>query len=76
MPIPEELKSVSWCDGDLAQIDNIINDNSLKNYKEKNISANKQNGSRPATEQAAGIAKVFKIMPAMEYKITVRNIPY
>ena len=29
IPIPEELKAVSWRDGDLAHIDNIINDTSL-----------------------------------------------
>ena len=45
MKIHEELKAVSWCDGDLAHFDNIINDTFLKNYKENNISANKQNAA-------------------------------
>ena len=49
VPIPEELKAVSWCDGDLYQIDNIIDDTSLKKYKENNISANKQNAARSTT---------------------------
>ena len=57
---------VSSCDGDFSQIDIIINDNCLKIYKENNISANKKNAAISATEQAADIAKVFKIMPAME----------
>ena len=76
MLITEELKAVSWCDGDLSQIDNIINDTYLKIYKENNIGTNKKNAARPATEQAADLAKVFKIMPALEKKVTVSNIPY
>ena len=54
----------------------MINDTSLKIYKENNITANKQNASRSATEEDADLAKVFKIMLAMEQTITVRNIPY
>ena len=66
MPVLEELKAVRSCDGDFSQIDIIINDNCLKIYKENNISANKKNAAISATEQAADIAKVFKIMTAME----------
>ena len=75
MTISKELRASSWCDENLAHIDNIINDTSLKFYKENNISANKQNSARSATEKATDLAKVFKIMPATEQKITVRNIP-
>ena len=27
--IPADLQAVSWCDGDLAQIDNVVNEESL-----------------------------------------------
>ena len=66
VPITEELKAVSWCDGDLSHIDNIMNSTSLKIYKENNISENKKNAARSATGQAAELSRVFKIMPAME----------
>ena len=76
MQITEELRSVIWCDGDLAKIDNIIDDTSLKIYKENNISAKKQNAARSATEQATDLEKVLKIMPETEQQIIVINIPY
>ena len=53
-----------------------MNSTSLKIYKENNISANKKNAARSAIEQAADLAKVLKIMPAMEQKNTFSNIPY
>ena len=54
----------------------MINDTSLKIYKENNITANKQNASRSATEEDADLAKVFKIIPEIKQKNTVKNIHY
>ena len=50
-PVPEEQRVVSWCDGDLAQIDNIVSEDSLAIYEENLISACKQNAARSGTEQ-------------------------
>ena len=65
-PIPEDLKAVSWCDGDLAQIDNIVSDESLSLYRENMVCANKKNAARSGTEQAADLTKTFKIMQALQ----------
>ena len=35
--IPEYLKVASWCDGDPAQVDNIVSDESLVFYLENSI---------------------------------------
>ena len=74
-PIPQELKAVSWSDGDLAQIDNIVNEDSLHLYEQNLLCASKQNPARTGTEQQADITKVFKIMPALQKTITVSDIP-
>lgn len=37
------MKAVSWCDGDLAQIDNVVSDESLSLYRDNMIIACKQN---------------------------------
>ena len=60
--VPRHLKAVSWCDGDLAQIDNIVSRESISLYRENMIIACKQNAARSGVEQAADLTKVFKLM--------------
>ena len=60
--IPADLQAVSWCDGNLDQIDNFVNEESLVLYAAHKICACKQNEVRSATEQAADLARSFKIM--------------
>ena len=73
--IPADLQAVSWCDGDLAQIDNVVNEESLALYAEHKICACKQNAARSGTEQAADLAKTFKIMQNLQQTVTVSNVP-
>ena len=73
--IPADLQAVSCCDGDLAQIDNVVNEESLALYAEHKICACKQNAARSATEQAADLAKLFKIMQNLQQTVTVSDIP-
>ena len=54
-PISEEHRVVSWCDGDLAQIDNIVSEDSLSLYEDNLICACKQNAARSGTEQWADL---------------------
>ena len=74
-PIPEDMKAVSWCDGDLAQIENIVSPDSLPIYKENMISAAKQNAARSGTEQFADLTKTFKQMQTLQKVISVSNVP-
>ena len=66
MPVPDHLTAVSCCDGDLAQISNIMREESIELYKENKIIANKQNPARSGTEQAADLTKAFKIMHILQ----------
>ena len=74
-PIPEDLFAVSWCDGDLAQIASIIDDDSVSLYNQHLIIANKQNAARSGTEQAADLGKQFKAMKGLEKSVTVSATP-
>ena len=59
MSIPDELSTVAWCDGDLPQVNAIINDHDL--FTDMKVIVNKQNAARTGVEQPAVIAKVFVI---------------
>ena len=74
-PIPEDMKAVSWCDGDLAQIENIINPESLQVYTENMICAAKQNAARSGTEQFADLTKTFKQMQYLQRTYSVSDVP-
>ena len=74
-PIPEDLRAISWCDGDLAQIENVVSDESLQIYSMNMICANKQNAARSGVEQAADLTKTFKIMHKLQSEITVSHVP-
>ena len=74
-PIPEDMKAVSWCDGDLAQIENIISNESMQVYVENMVCAAKQNAARSGTEQFADLTKCFKQMQALQKLYTVSDVP-
>ena len=74
-PITSDLQAISWCDGDLAQIENIVNEESLEIYKENKIMANKQNPARTGSEQAADLTKTFPIMQKLQKTYTCQKIP-
>ena len=74
-PITSDLQAISWCDGDLAQIENIVNEESLDIYKKNKIMANKQNPARTGSEQAADLTKTFPIMQSLQQTYTCQNIP-
>ena len=59
----------------MAQINNIVNEDSLHLYEENLLCANKQNPARIFKEQQDDLTKVFKIMPALQKTITVSDIP-
>ena len=58
LDIPDALTAVSWCDGDLSQIDAITN--SIPLFAENKIVANKQHAARSGVEQPADVSRVFK----------------
>eukprot|EP00957_Ditylum_brightwellii_P181187 13801336-Ditylum_brightwellii.AAC.1 len=50
MLMPEDLKVISWQDGDLAQIANLTSEETMKLYEELLIIPNKQNPVRSTEE--------------------------
>ena len=72
-PIPDALTAVSWCDGDISQIANIVED--IDVYTSNKIIANKQSAARSGTEHAADLCKVFPCLKKMDKIYTVSDIP-
>jgi hypothetical protein len=70
--IPDELTAVSWCDGDLSQLYSVTNEHSMLN--DQKVIANKQNAARTAVEQAAELAKVFKVINQEARRHSVTDI--
>jgi len=73
--IPVDLMAVSWSDGDLSQIENIVNNESLELYRDKMITACKQNPQRTGTEESADLTKTFPIMQYLQQTITLQDGP-
>eukprot|EP00978_Attheya_sp_CCMP212_P042288 scaffold255283_cov67-Attheya_sp.AAC.1 len=61
-PLTDEDATVSWCDGDNAQIQSIISEDAVTIYDMYRITGMKQNAARTGTEQAADLARVFPAM--------------
>ena len=71
--IPEKLTAVSYCDGDISQMDAIKSGTDL--FIDNKVIANKQHASRSGVEQPADLAKVFKLIKNMLPSYTVKNVP-
>ena len=69
MPVIEDMRVVSWCDGDNAQIKSIIQ--ATDTYNDNSIVAMKHNAARTGTEQGADLTKVFRLMQKFHSKATV-----
>jgi hypothetical protein len=74
-PIPDELSAVSWCDGDLAQVATIVEENALPIYVNEKICVNKQNAARSGTEQAADLTTTFKMLHKLQKKVSLQDVP-
>ena len=72
-PIPNKLTAITYCDGDLSQVDTIKT--SIDLLVDNKVIANKQHASRLGVEQPADFAKVFKLIKNLLPSHTVKNIP-
>ena len=57
-----DLTAVSWCDGDLAQMAVVTEEDQMDLYEQLCIIANKQPAARSGTEQAADLCKIFQLL--------------
>ena len=73
--IPNELTAVCWCDGDLSQIQTIVQEQCLEIYRQHKIIANKQNPGRTGTEQPADLTKTFRLQKLLEHNFTLIDVP-
>ena len=61
---------VSWRDGDIAQINALINSDRLKQSEKQYVTYMKQSASRSKDEQAADLSPVFKVIHQLNKKYT------
>jgi hypothetical protein len=73
--IEDESTIVSWQDGDFAQVAMLTKDECLATFGALKVIINKQHPARSATEQAADLAKVFKLIKQVVKTITVADLP-
>jgi hypothetical protein len=73
--IEDESTIISWQDGDFAQVATLTEDETLENFRALKVVLNKQNPARSATEQAADLAKVFKLIKQLVQTVTVADLP-
>jgi hypothetical protein len=71
--IPDELAAVTWCDGDLSQIDAIRK--YIDQFSENKIIPNKQNAARSGVEQPADLCFVFKGIKREISSHSVKDLP-
>ena len=73
--IPNGLRAICWSDGDLSQIETIVDPESLEIYMNNLIMACKQNPGRTGTEQPADLALVFCLMKQLQYTFSLSDVP-
>jgi hypothetical protein len=73
--IEDESTIISWQDGDFAQVATLTEDETLENFRALKVVLNKQNPARSATEQAADLAKVFKLIKQLVQTVTIADLP-
>jgi hypothetical protein len=61
--MPDKLTAVTYCDGDVSQIDAIKS--SIDLFVDNKVIANKQHASRSTIKQAADVGKPFKLIKSM-----------
>ena len=72
--VEDDLRVVSWADGDLAQAATTVEEENLEVHKDLKILANKQSAARSATEQAADLSLVFKSCHSLQKSVTLENV--
>ena len=73
-PIPDELFACCWSDGDLAQVESVVGEDSLEIYKSLKITANKQNVAQTGIEQPCNLTLCFKMLKDLQQKITLKDV--
>ena len=71
--IPDKLTSSSWCDGDIKQIESIVND--IDGYNNLKVAANKHNPARSGSEQPCDKTKTFKLVNKLQTEYTCSDVP-
>lgn len=71
--IPDKFTSSNRCDGDIKQMESIIND--IDGYNNLKIPVNNHNLSRFGTEQPCDKTKTFKLVNKFKNEFTCYNIP-
>ena len=73
--VPEELKTVAWCDGGMPQLQAIISESLEEQDKTSNIERDKHAASASAVQQPADIQALFRSLKQLQ-KITSASDTY
>ena len=72
--ITESMRGHCWQDGDIAQIQALVEEETIEQFNALKIDASKQNASRTGTEQAADLSAVFMLMNDLQKTTTCEDI--
>ena len=61
-PVPKSLKAVSWCDGDIPQLQTILFESREAEDEKKRICRNKHSATATGTQQPADLSPIFRIL--------------
>ncbi|CAB9522640.1 expressed unknown protein [Seminavis robusta] len=75
MPLTEDMRAVTWCDGDLAQLATNVDDGFIKKFKDAKIWVCKQSAARTGTEQPCDLCPGFKSIHFQQKNFTMQDVP-
>ena len=75
VPLSEDLRAISWVDGDNSQINTIISEEGIASYAKNLVTVNKHNAGGSGKEQACDKCDVFPVSKQLNKKMTVVHIP-
>lgn len=73
LPVPESLKAVSWCDGTIGQLQNILFQSRETEDEKERICRNKQSAAATGTQQLCDLAPIFRILRKTANTVTVKD---
>ena len=72
-PVPKSLKAVSWCDGDIPQLQTILFESREAEDEKKRICRNKHSAAATDTQQPADLSPIFWILTKVASTVTAKG---
>ena len=72
-PVPENLKVVSWCDGDIGQLQTMLFESLEAKDETKRNCQNKHSAAATGTQQPADLALIFQVVRQMASSVMAKG---